>query len=91
MELTSAITAVVTGGASGLGEATSRALAAKGVKVGVMSGGALALTDIEISRVSSVSASSGAVLVAVCHNQHQTSFVPGTVFSSPLLSASFPE
>ena len=33
MELNSSIAAVVTGGASGLGEATARALAAKGVKV----------------------------------------------------------
>jgi len=33
MELGSAISAVVTGGASGLGEATARALAARGVKV----------------------------------------------------------
>ena len=35
MELNSSIAAVVTGGASGLGEATSRALAAKGVKVAI--------------------------------------------------------
>ena len=35
MELASGISAVVTGGASGLGAATARALAAKGVKVGV--------------------------------------------------------
>ncbi len=33
MELNSSISAVVTGGASGLGEATARALRAKGVKV----------------------------------------------------------
>src|ERR1700761_6212980 len=33
MKLSSEIAAVVTGGASGLGEATARALAAKGVKV----------------------------------------------------------
>lgn len=35
MKLSSDITAVVTGGASGLGEATARAFAAKGVKVGI--------------------------------------------------------
>ncbi len=35
MELNSSIAAVVTGGASGLGAATSRALAAKGVKVAI--------------------------------------------------------
>jgi len=35
MELSSGISAVVTGGASGLGAATARALAGKGVKVGV--------------------------------------------------------
>lgn len=35
MKLSNEITAVVTGGASGLGEATARAFAAKGVKVGI--------------------------------------------------------
>ena len=35
MELNSSVAAVVTGGASGLGEATVRALAAKGVKVAI--------------------------------------------------------
>jgi NAD(P)-dependent dehydrogenase (short-subunit alcohol dehydrogenase family) len=35
MKLSSEITAIVTGGASGLGEATARGLAAKGVKVGI--------------------------------------------------------
>lgn len=35
MELSSHVSAVVTGGASGLGAATARALAAKGVKVGI--------------------------------------------------------
>jgi len=35
MKLSNQITAVVTGGASGLGEATARAFAAKGVKVGI--------------------------------------------------------
>lgn len=36
MKLTSEITAVITGGASGLGEATARELAAHGVKVGIL-------------------------------------------------------
>jgi hypothetical protein len=35
MKLDSTVAAVVTGGASGLGEATARALAAKGVKVAI--------------------------------------------------------
>ncbi len=35
MKLDSSIAAVVTGGASGLGEATVRALAAQGVKVAI--------------------------------------------------------
>ena len=35
MKLDSSISAVVTGGASGLGAATARALAAKGVKVAI--------------------------------------------------------
>jgi len=35
MKLSSDISAVITGGASGLGEATARGLAAKGVKVGI--------------------------------------------------------
>src|SRR3546814_12597699 len=35
MKLDSAVSAVVTGGASGLGAATARALAAKGVKVAI--------------------------------------------------------
>ena len=35
MELNSSVAAVITGGASGLGEATARALAAKGVKVAI--------------------------------------------------------
>ncbi|HXC56560.1 MAG TPA: SDR family NAD(P)-dependent oxidoreductase [Rhizomicrobium sp.] len=36
MELNSSISAVITGGASGLGEATARALAARGVKVALL-------------------------------------------------------
>ena len=35
MKLDSSVTAVITGGASGLGEATTRALAAQGVKVAI--------------------------------------------------------
>ena len=35
MKLDSNITAIITGGASGLGEATARALAEKGVKIGI--------------------------------------------------------
>ncbi|MEY4256357.1 MAG: hypothetical protein RLZZ141_1584, partial [Pseudomonadota bacterium] len=35
MELNSSVAAVVTGGASGLGEATARALAARGVRVAI--------------------------------------------------------
>jgi len=35
MELNSSIAAVITGGASGLGEATARALAKHGVKVAI--------------------------------------------------------
>jgi len=35
MKLSSDISAVVTGGASGLGEATARLLASKGVRVGI--------------------------------------------------------
>jgi len=35
MKLSNDIAAVITGGASGLGEATARAFAAKGVKVGI--------------------------------------------------------
>ena len=35
MKLSTDISAVITGGASGLGEATARAMAAKGVKVGI--------------------------------------------------------
>jgi len=35
MKLSSDITAIITGGASGLGEGTARALAAKGVKIGI--------------------------------------------------------
>jgi len=35
MELNSSISAVITGGASGLGEATARALASHGVKVAI--------------------------------------------------------
>ncbi|MEE9272570.1 MAG: SDR family NAD(P)-dependent oxidoreductase [Robiginitomaculum sp.] len=59
MELSSNITAVITGGASGLGEGTARLLAARGVKVGIFDmneergkkvaaeiGGTFALVDV---------------------------------------------
>ncbi len=53
MELNSSIAAVVTGGASGLGEATARALAAKGVKV--------ALLDMNKTKGDAVAAEIGGV------------------------------
>ena len=53
MELNSSIAAVVTGGASGLGEATARALAAKGVKV--------ALLDMNKTKGEAVAAEIGGV------------------------------
>ncbi len=56
MKLDSSISAVVTGGASGLGEATARALAAKGVKV--------ALFDMNAERGEAVAAEIGGVF---CH------------------------
>jgi len=53
MELNSSIAAVVTGGASGLGEATARALAAKGVRV--------ALLDMNKTKGDAVAAEIGGV------------------------------
>jgi NAD(P)-dependent dehydrogenase (short-subunit alcohol dehydrogenase family) len=53
MELNSSIAAVITGGASGLGEATARALAAKGVKV--------ALLDMNKTKGEAVAAELGGV------------------------------
>ncbi len=53
MELNSSIAAVITGGASGLGEATARALAAKGVKV--------ALLDMNKTKGDAVAAEIGGV------------------------------
>jgi len=53
MELNSSIAAVVTGGASGLGEATARALAAQGVKV--------ALLDMNKTKGDAVAAEIGGV------------------------------
>jgi len=54
MKLSSDITAIVTGGASGLGEATARGLAAKGVKVGIFDmnedRGAKVAADFEAQR-----------------------------------------
>ena len=57
MKLDSTIAAVVTGGASGLGEATARALAAKGVKV--------AIFDMNADRGAEVAAEIGGVFCQV--------------------------
>jgi len=57
MKLDSTIAAVVTGGASGLGEATARALAAKGVKV--------AIFDMNADRGAEVAAEIGGVFALV--------------------------
>ena len=57
MKLSSDIAAVVTGGASGLGEATARALAAKGVKV--------ALFDMNAEKGEAVAAEIGGVFCKV--------------------------
>lgn len=57
MKLDSSIAAVVTGGASGLGEATARALAAKGVKV--------ALFDMNAERGEEIAAEIGGVFCNV--------------------------
>ena len=57
MQLDSAIAAVVTGGASGLGAATARALAAKGVKV--------ALFDLNAEKGEALAAEIGGIFCAV--------------------------
>lgn len=57
MKLSNEITAVVTGGASGLGEATARAFAAKGVKVGIF--------DMNEARGEQVAAEIGGVFAKV--------------------------
>ena len=57
MELNSSIAAVVTGGASGLGEATSRALAKRGVKV--------AIFDLQKDKGEKVAAAIGGVFCEV--------------------------
>ena len=57
MELNGDIAAVVTGGASGLGEATARALSARGVKVG--------LFDLDEERGASLAAELGGVFARV--------------------------
>lgn len=57
MELNSSLAAVVTGGASGLGEATARALAAKGVKV--------AIFDLQKDKGEKVAAEIGGVFCEV--------------------------
>ena len=57
MKLDSSLSAVVTGGASGLGEATARGLAAKGVKVGIF--------DMNEERGKSVASEIGATFAKV--------------------------
>ena len=57
MKLDSNITAIVTGGASGLGEATARALAASGVKVGIF--------DLNAERGAAVAADIGGAFARV--------------------------
>ena len=57
MKLSTDISAVVTGGASGLGEATARALAAKGVRVGIF--------DMNEERGKDVAAEIGGVFAKV--------------------------
>ena len=57
MQLTSNVTAIVTGGASGLGEGTARLLASKGVKVGIF--------DMNAERGESVAKDIGGVFARV--------------------------
>ena len=57
MKLNDSISAIVTGGASGLGAATARALAAKGVKV--------AIFDLQAGKGESVAAEIGGVFCEV--------------------------
>ncbi|MFM1982469.1 MAG: hypothetical protein RJB22_1188, partial [Pseudomonadota bacterium] len=57
MKLDSSISAVVTGGASGLGAATARALAAKGVKV--------ALFDLQVEKGEALAKELGGVFCEV--------------------------
>ena len=57
MKLDNSVAAVVTGGASGLGEATVRALAAKGVKV--------AIFDLNVEKGEAVAAEVGGVFARV--------------------------
>ena len=70
MKLDSSIAAVVTGGASGLGEATARALAAKGVKV--------ALFDMNAERGEAVAAEIGGTFCLV-NVADETSVIEGFV------------
>ena len=60
MELSSDISAIVTGGASGLGEATARGFAAKGVKVGIF--------DMNEERGKAVAAEIGGAFARVTWN-----------------------
>jgi len=57
MELNESISAIVTGGASGLGEATARALAAKGVKVAIL--------DLQADRGEALAADIGGIFCQV--------------------------
>lgn len=57
MDLGSNVAAVVTGGASGLGEATARALAAKGVKV--------AIFDLQVDKGEAIAAEIGGIFCRV--------------------------
>ena len=64
MKLSTDISAVVTGGASGLGEATARALAAKGVKIGIF--------DMNEERGKDVAAEIGGVFAKAVSYTHLT-------------------
>ena len=57
MELNATVSAVVTGGASGLGAATCRALAAKGVKV--------AIFDLQVEKGEAMAAEIGGIFCEV--------------------------
>jgi NAD(P)-dependent dehydrogenase (short-subunit alcohol dehydrogenase family) len=80
MELNSSIAAIVTGGASGLGEATARALAAKGVKVAIFDmnkdrgekvAGEIGGTFCEVNVTSDDSAEAGFSKARAAHGQER--------------------
>src|SRR5437762_354454 len=97
MKLDSNIAAVVTGGASGLGEATARALAARGVKVAVFDrdaergekvageiGGIFALVDV----TSDEAVDAGFAKAREAHGQERicvNTILPG-VFETPMVA-----